>query len=319
MGFDGKTLHYQYYFYGPDRIIEEQKTLPEWGSDTLINGLTTIKGLTSGSAELFKMTVTNTAIGFDFDKTVLWKTGYTVGNKNISAQFNGAVFEDLKNAIEPIIGVTLKTNIIALKANDITFSENKIAIDFQGMSTFDDSSLILNVIFRTSSSGAITYQAKNDAVFIRGQAAADKLFGGAGNDIFEGGKGNDILKGGAGDDSLNGGVGFDDLYGGAGKDVFVFKSVKDLGLSKTATDTIFDFTRGDRIDLSAIDASTKAIGDQSFAFIATKAFSGRAGELRYEKNASDTYVYADINGDRKADFVLHLDDALSLSKDMFIL
>lgn len=202
MGFDGKTLHYQYYFYGPDRTIEEQKTRPEWGSDTLINGLTTIKGLTSGSAELFKMTVTNTAIGFDFDKTVLWKTGYTVGKKNISAQFNGAVFEDLNNAIAPIIGVTLKTNIIALKANDITFSENRIAIDFQGMSTFDDSSLILNVIFRTSSSGAITYQAKNDAVFIRGQAAADKLFGGAGNDIFEGGKGNDILKGGAGDEVI---------------------------------------------------------------------------------------------------------------------
>lgn len=319
MGFNGKTLHYQYYFYGHDRTTDDER---KWGpsSDTLIDGPTAIKGLQSGSAELYRMTVTDTAIGFDFDKTVLWKTGYTnADHRNIAAQFNGAVIEDVQNKVQPIIGVTLKTNIMALDAGDITFDYDRIAVDFQGTTTFDDSFLILNVIFLTSPSAAITYQAKTDAVFVRGQAAADKLFGGKGNDVFEGGKGNDILKGDAGDDRLTGGAGLDDLHGGTGRDVFVFTSVKDFGLSKSATDTILDFTRDDRIDLSAIDANTKVSFDQPFLFISTKAFSGQAGELRYEKKTSDTYVYGDVNGDRKADFILHLDDALSLSADMLLL
>lgn len=31
------------------------------------------------------------------------------------------------------------------------------------------------------------------------------------------------------------------------------------------------------------------------------------------------YVYADINGDKKADFAIHLDDAVTLSKGYFML
>ncbi len=60
-------------------------------------------------------------------------------------------------------------------------------------------------------------------------------------------------------------------------------------------------------------------GNQAFTFIGDDAFSGKAGELRYQKAASDTYVYADVNGDRKADFAIHFDDALSFSKGHFLL
>ena len=86
-------------------------------------------------------------------------------------------------------------------------------------------------------------------------------------------------------------------------------------------DTIFDFsgTGGDRIDLSAIDANTAAFGDQAFTYLGTSAFTGKAGEVRYVKGASDTYVYGDVNGDAKADFAVHLDDAVSLSKGYFVL
>jgi serralysin len=35
--------------------------------------------------------------------------------------------------------------------------------------------------------------------------------------------------------------------------------------------------------------------------------------------ASDTYIYGDLNGDRKVDFAIHLDDAVALQKSYFFL
>ncbi|AGG72231.1 hypothetical protein SM2011_b23366 (plasmid) [Sinorhizobium meliloti 2011] len=44
-----------------------------------------------------------------------------------------------------------------------------------------------------------------------------------------------------------------------------------------------------------------------------------AGELRYHKQASDTFIYVDVDGDKKADLTIHLDDAVTLTKDYFLL
>lgn len=154
-----------------------------------------------------------------------------------------------------------------------------------------------------------------------GAAGADTLVGDNGRDALNGGSGDDRLDGGANNDRLYGGEGVDALRGGAGKDTFLFKSLDDFGTSKTSTDTIFDFDGkgGDRIDLSSIDANVAKNGDQSFSFIGTDAFHKTAGELRYEKSGSDTYIYGDVDGDGKMDFALHLDDALNLAKDHFLL
>ncbi|TWF59103.1 cadherin domain-containing protein [Neorhizobium alkalisoli] len=156
---------------------------------------------------------------------------------------------------------------------------------------------------------------------ITGNAAANTIKGGAGNDTLNGGAGNDKLYGDAGNDKLYGGAGADDLYGGAGKDFFIFKSIKDSKVAAAGRDTIFDFAgaKGDRIDLSAIDANTKLAGNQAFSFLGTKAFTKEAGELRYEKSGSDTYLYGDVNGDGKADFSIYFDDALTLSRSYFLL
>ncbi|RFZ86160.1 hypothetical protein D0Y60_18390 [Shinella sp. WSJ-2] len=156
---------------------------------------------------------------------------------------------------------------------------------------------------------------------LAGSSYADRLTGDAKANIIDGGAGDDVLSGGAGNDRLIGGAGFDDLYGGAGSDRFVFRSAKELGASKTATDTILDFSQKEKdvIDFTEIDASLKKAGDQAFAFIGTAKFSNTAGELRYEKAKADTYVYGDINGDGKADFVLHIDAALNLKAADFLL
>lgn len=150
---------------------------------------------------------------------------------------------------------------------------------------------------------------------------SDVLYGYNGNDTLTGNASRDKLYGGAGNDKLYGGADGDKLYGGGNKDTFIFKKASDSAVSGTGRDSIYDFSKkqGDKIDLSAIDANWKASGNQAFKFIGDDDFHGKAGELRYTKYKSDTYIQADANGDRKADFGIHLDDSLSLSKGDFLL
>ncbi len=156
---------------------------------------------------------------------------------------------------------------------------------------------------------------------IAGTSKADVLKGGAGADKIMGGAGNDRLFGYGGNDILYGAAGADRLIGGSGADTFVYRSLRDSSPLATRQDTILDFSgkAGDKVDLSAIDADSGKAGDQAFAFIGTLGFTGKAGQLRYEKTAGDTYIYADADGDKTADFVLHLDDAMTLSKGYFVL
>jgi Ca2+-binding RTX toxin-like protein len=148
----------------------------------------------------------------------------------------------------------------------------------------------------------------------------DVLLGLAGNDTLNGKGGGDALYGGSGNDKITGGLGADSLFGEAGKDTFIYASVAD-SRAGSGIDTIYDFSGkgGDRIDLSSIDAISRTSKNNAFTFVGTKDFSGKAGELRFEKLASDTYVYGDTNGDKIADITIHLDDAVSLSKGFFLL
>ncbi|MEW9617774.1 cadherin domain-containing protein [Shinella sp. S4-D37] len=141
----------------------------------------------------------------------------------------------------------------------------------------------------------------------------DEVYGGDGADKLYGGTGSDALYGGAGNDRLVGGSGADQLSGGAGKDMFVFNSVSDSSVKASGRDTIFDFDGkgGDRIDLSGFG--------QSFSFVGTDGFSGKAGELRYDKTASDTFVYGDVDGDGKADFAIQIASSTTLLKEYFLL
>jgi Ca2+-binding RTX toxin-like protein len=147
-----------------------------------------------------------------------------------------------------------------------------------------------------------------------GAAAGDiisnvqNVIGSAFADNLVGTSGANSLSGGAGNDTLNGGGGADTLIGGAGSDTFVFKTATDIGSGPT-TDSILDFnaggnsaaTRVDLIDLSAIDANTRTTRDDAFTFLGTAAFTGHAGELRYDGAG---HLLGDVNGDGIADFSL---------------
>ncbi|WP_051531656.1 M10 family metallopeptidase C-terminal domain-containing protein [Sphingomonas sp. URHD0057] len=137
-----------------------------------------------------------------------------------------------------------------------------------------------------------------------------KIAAGAGDDFVCGSAGNDVISGGLGADRLAGGAGADTyLYGAAGE-----STVK-------AHDMITDFTAGiDRIDLSAIDASSKQKGNQAFTFIGTNAFSGHAGDVRVDhSDPGVTHLYADINGDKVADIQIDLVGTVPLSSSDLIL
>jgi len=167
-----------------------------------------------------------------------------------------------------------------------------------------------------------------DNKIVNGTSADDTLSGGFGNDSLNGGDGNDTLKGldghdalngGAGNDILIGGFGKDTLIGGAGNDVFQFNSLSDVGNIEGydgLSDKITDFTSGDKIDLSGIDANPTLVNDQAFTFIGNSKFSDSAGQLRYSYGT----LSGDVNGDGQADFNITLSNNIStLSSTDFVL
>lgn len=150
-----------------------------------------------------------------------------------------------------------------------------------------------------------------------GTDGGNLLRGSGGDDLLSGRGGTDRLEGSIGDDVLVGGPGADGLSSGPGADIIrIDRLVESLPGQE---DTILDLTSRDRIDLSRIDADPATAGDQAFAFIGTTAFSGAAGELRYEAVGADLLVSADADGDGMADVAVKLRDVAQLAASDFIL
>lgn len=165
----------------------------------------------------------------------------------------------------------------------------------------------------------VTLTGTNGGNVLTGTSAEDSLSGLGGNDTLSGGGGADVLDGGKGSDTLTGGLGGDTLWGGAGQDLFAYSSAGE-SLSGSS-DIIRDFSRADRdrISLSGIDANSNASGDQAFTFLGSGAFTGVAGQLRYQQTGGNTFVMGDVNGDGVADFVIQVNGTVSFVAGDFIL
>jgi Ca2+-binding RTX toxin-like protein len=152
-----------------------------------------------------------------------------------------------------------------------------------------------------------------------GNEAGNRLTGNAAANTLNGLGGNDSLVGNGGDDTLIGGGGADVMTGGAGNDTFVFLAVSDSGLTGATRDRIADFTAGDHIDLSAIDADAGTPADESFTFVGAAAFTHTAGELRAYAAGANTVVAGDTDGDGVGDFQIVLMGSHTLGAGDFVL
>ena len=138
----------------------------------------------------------------------------------------------------------------------------------------------------------------DEVLNFNGSAELDGVFS-----IFSG-NGADTLRGGAGNDTISGRGGADMLLGGGGNDTFLYTNLTDS--TPGTRDTFGDFSTGDLIDLSRLDAITGGAND-AFSFIGDAAFTNTAGQLRaVNTGANNWLVEADTNGDSIADFALFL-------------
>jgi len=140
------------------------------------------------------------------------------------------------------------------------------------------------------------------------------------NDVITGTDVANKLNGLAGNDTLIGGLGKDSLTGGVGADVFKFKSVNDSSALPKQADIITDFkhAQGDKIDLSAIDASSVSPSDQAFTLIIAATFSADAtGQLRFDAKTST--LYGSTNADAAPEFAIVLSGLKTLVAEDFIL
>jgi len=150
------------------------------------------------------------------------------------------------------------------------------------------------------------------ATVAQGNASANVLKGNAVGNTIWGLAGNDVIASYDGSDAIVGGAGQDLVAGGAGADRFVFDDNDFNTRSISVADVVMDFSRaqGDKIDLRPVDA---VIGgqDNAFRFIGTAAFTGAAGQLRYQHIGVNSYVIGDTNGDRAIDVLIRVNGLIA--------
>lgn len=146
----------------------------------------------------------------------------------------------------------------------------------------------------------------------------DELRGASGNDRLNGDQGADDLFGGDGDDVLVGGAGSDDMYGGLGNDTFKYSNVLDSGLTSSTRDHIYDFSAGDKIDLSGIDARSGNWSNDAFTYVGASANVTSAnanGALWFENGI----LYGSTDRDTAAEFQIELIGLIQLSMTDLVL
>jgi Ca2+-binding RTX toxin-like protein len=142
--------------------------------------------------------------------------------------------------------------VVELSTGRITIVDHFTTGTVESLTANGTTVVLATGLIGAGAAGIITGTNKSET--LDGGGGDDLLYAGKGNDILIGGEGHDLLDGGKGGDRLDGGAGDDILFGGKGNDVFVFAP-------GCGNDTIQDFDKHDRIDLSAFDTSFRSLDD----------------------------------------------------------
>ena len=201
-----------------------------------------------------------------------------------------------------LIGNTLDNTLFAGQGNNVlNGGAGSDTVSYAaGVSASTGVNVSLDTKFAQSTGGSATDRLISIENLI-GSAFADRLTGNADANTLRGGAGNDTLSGGAGIDILN---------GGAGNDVFDFDALTDLGVTEATSDTVTDFTAGDVLDLSGIDAdATTLLDNDPFSMTLVSNFTA-ARQLTFENGV----LYGNTDGDiGTVEFVINLTGVTSLS------
>ncbi len=140
------------------------------------------------------------------------------------------------------------------------------------------------------------------------------------NDDFVSTAASQFLAGSEAPDVFVLGGGLDTVYGKGGVDVFRFFPTA-LGPAAQSLTALEDVNRaqGEVIELLWIDAVAGTVANDAFAFIGTAAFSGVAGQLRWQAEGAVQRVQGDVNGDAVADLTLLVRAAGPLDAGWFVL
>jgi hypothetical protein len=137
-----------------------------------------------------------------------------------------------------------------------------------------------------------------------------------------GGNADDVLRGGAGNDLIYGGLGNDTLAGGGGNDVFRYQDAMES--TTNGRDGIQDFSLGDLIDLSRVDADINTPGQQHFSWVDGAFTPNHAGQLHAVQDSPGGPIWTisgDTDGDGQADFQISVvvTDSHAITSGDFIL
>ncbi|WP_428830143.1 calcium-binding protein [Cereibacter changlensis] len=120
--------------------------------------------------------------------------------------------------------------------------------------------------------------------------------------------------GGGGDDLFRAGTAANTMAGGEGDDIFRFDTA-----AAAEGDMILDFSPGDMIDLSGIDAMRGTGGNQSFRLAAADEAPVAGLLVLTEGDGDTTLVSGHTDDDGQADFTLTVQGRQSLGADSFTL
>jgi Ca2+-binding RTX toxin-like protein len=184
---------------------------------------------------------------------------------------------------------------VTLTANGHTLTLNNCPTILDGTKVqFTDGSVLKVNTGNTKTTLNGSYNVNGDQLVSAG-SGADTLRGFDGNDLLVGGSGTNTLFGDNGNDTLIGNAGNDILTGGAGSDSFVYH----VG-TKEGTDTIKDFTTGDKIVLDVANPGTvNSIGEltaagATYSTLATTTYITITGGTKISLLDTTTLSYSDF-------------------------
>jgi Ca2+-binding RTX toxin-like protein len=159
---------------------------------------------------------------------------------------------------------------------------------------------------------SITVNGQLGAETLVGSSAADTIAASDGADSVLGGGGADSLSAGADADTVIGGAGSDTLSGGGGADRFVFATGDASSTSLATLEVITDFVAlDDEIALGVTGGAgntdfTTALSYAAALTAATTLITGGTKDIVVTEAGTDTFVFADTNGDNVIDTVIQL-------------